>query len=357
MSWLSRLDWAMLAALFCLGLLSVALLYPYSFLQGGSFALRQALFFVIGIASTIMLSRLNVSFFKQKGEIIVGIYLLGVFLLAGILLLGVTVRGAASWVSLFTVGFQPSEFIKIVLIFLLARYFTHRHLQMYRIQNVAFSFLYVAFPLVLVLMQPALGSAIIIFFLWLGMVVMAGMKWRHLALVFLAGLLIGALLWTSFLLPYQKTRVLSFLNPGNDPLGANYSRNQSLIAVGAGGIWGKGIGNDIHSLYGFLPEAHTDFMFAMLAESLGLTGMLVFFLLIGIICFRLFRFNGKSNFDRLFSSGLAFLIFLQSAVNIGINIGILPVTGLTLPFLSYGGSSVISLCVGLGIYQALYVRA
>lgn len=356
MYWMERLDWAMLTALFCLGLLSVALLYPYSFLQEGDFALRQGLFFTIGIGLTIALSRLNVSFFKKKSEVIVGVYFLGIFLLCLVLFLGITIRGAASWVSILTIGFQPSEFIKVILIFLLARYFTHRHVQMYRIRNVVLSFLYAALPLALVLVQPDLGSTIIIFFLWLGIVVMAGMKWRHLAVVFFALVLIAAVFWTFLLLPYQKVRILSFLDPSKDPLGANYSRNQSLIAIGAGGLWGKGIGNNTHSLYGFLPEAHTDFAFAMLAESLGLTGAVIFFILLGIICMQLLRFKGKSNFDRLFSSGLAFLIFLQSSVNISINLGMLPVTGLTLPFLSYGGSSIISLCMGLGIYQALYAR-
>ncbi len=353
----SRFDWLTFAAFFCLGLLSIALLYPYSFTQGQDFAFRQSIFFIAGGVIIFLFSNINVSFFKKNSWLIFTLYLLGIFILLAVLFLGKRFNGASSWFLLWRFGLEPAEFMKILLIFLLSRYFTYRHLQLYRPLNIALSFFYILIPAILVALQPDLGAAIIILALWLGMVIMAGMKWSHLSLVILAGVFIAGFAWLYLLLPYQKVRVLSFLNPNADPLGASYSRNQSLIAIGAGGIFGKGIGNNTHSLDGFLPESHTDFIFATLAESMGLSGIIILFALLGIICWRLFRFEGKSNFDRLFSSGLGWFIFIQACINIGINVGFLPVTGLTLPFLSYGGSSLISLCMGLGIYQALYAQS
>ncbi len=353
----SRLDWLTLTAFFCLGLLSIALLYPYSFTQGQDFALRQSIFFTVGAVIIFLFSSINVSSFKKNSWLIFTLYLIGIFILFTVLFLGKRFNGATSWFLFWRLSLEPAEFMKILLVSLLSRYFTYRHLQLYRPLNIALSFLYVLIPAILVGLQPDLGAAIIILTLWLGMVIMAGMKWSHLCLVILIGLFIAGFAWFYLLLPYQKVRVSSFLNPNVDPLGASYSRNQSLIAIGAGGIFGKGIGNNTHSLDGFLPESHTDFIFATLAESMGLSGVIILFTLLGIICWRLFRFEGKSNFDRLFSSGLGLLIFVQACVNIGINVGFLPVTGLTLPFLSYGGSSLVSLCMGLGIYQALYAQS
>lgn len=353
----TRLDWPSILAFFSLGTLSLATLYPYSLLRGENFALRQLIFFVIGTWFLFLLPRLNFSFLKKRGGIVLGVYLVGLLFLLALLLFGNQVRGSVSWLSFLSFSFQPAEFMKIILIFLSARYFTYRHIELYRVWNVFVSLLYALIPIGLIALQPDLGSAVILFLLWIGIVIMAGIRVSHLLIVIGIATLATILIWSYFLLPYQKVRILAFLSPEKDPLGANYARNQSLIAIGAGGLLGKGFGNNTHALDGFLPESHTDFIFASIAESLGLTGVIITFFLLGFICVKLFLFEGKSNFDRLFSSGLGFLIFLQSTVNIAINLGLLPITGLTLPFLSYGGSSLISLAIGLGIYQALYVRS
>lgn len=358
MSLLKEFDWVVSIALFFLALLSLAALYPYTVLNGEDYFLRQILFFLLAFFLMFVLGFLNISFLKRQRLFIFSLYLVGIALLLLVFLTARSIRGAASWIDVLpgSAGFQPSEFIKIILIFILARYFTIKHLYLSNIWNVIISAVYAGIPALLTIIQPDLGSALVIFFLWFGMVLLAGMRWSHF-LLFLALIIIAAaVMWLYVLEPYQQDRIFSFLNPESDPLGANYSRNQSLIAIGAGGLLGKGFGANIHSLDGYLPEAHNDFMFATLAESLGLTGVALIFALYGVIIYRLMSFQGKHSFDRLFASSLGLLIFIEAAVNIGIALGLLPVTGLTLPFLSYGGSSLISLFAGIGIYQALYVR-
>lgn len=362
MSLVRKLDWTIVSIVFCFSLIGLAALYPYSVLREGSFFLHQLIFYLIGFIFLFSLSFINISFLKKQRIGIFVWYIVGVFLLFLTLLVGKNVRGSASWLLAFpilsdTIAFQPSEMMKIILMVILARYFTFKHSHLYKSLNVIISGIYAAIPALLILLQPALGSAAVFFFFWLGVVFTAGLRLQHLLIIFLLIGLITGISWDYVLKPYQKVRVLSFLNPQSDPLGANYSRNQSLIAIGAGGVFGKGFGEGVHSLDGFLPEAHTDFMFSMLAEDLGLVGVGIILFLYGMLIWRLFSFEGKSNFDRLFASSLGLLIFVQAACNIAIALGFLPVSGLTLPFLSYGGSSLISFFIGLGIYQALYVRA
>lgn len=362
MSTLRKLDWTTIGIVFCFSLVGLAALYPYSVLREGNFFLRQFVFYLAGFIFLFGLAFINISFLKKHRTVILVSYITGVFLLLLTLLVGKNIRGSSSWLLAFpilsdTVAFQPSEMMKIILMFILARYFTFKHIHLYKPLNVIISGIYAAIPALLILLQPALGSAAVLFFFWLGIVIIAGLRLQHLVIIFLLVALITGVAWDYMLKPYQRVRVLSFLNPESDPLGANYSRNQSLIAIGAGGIFGKGFGESVHSLDGFLPEAHTDFMFSMLAEGLGLIGILIVFSLYGMLIWRLFSFEGKSNFDRLFASSLGLLIFVQAACNIAIALGFLPVSGLTLPFLSYGGSSLISFFIGLGIYQALYVRS
>lgn len=359
MALIKELDWVVVTAVSFLVLLSLAALYPFSILNENSFFVRQLAFFLAGLLFLFSLAFVNISFFKKHRVAIFVLYLVGIFLLILLLFVGRDIRGAASWLPFVSrwIQFQPSEIVKIILIFILARYFTFQHIHLYKPLNVIISGAYAAIPAGLTLLQPDLGSAAVIFFLWLGIVILSGLRWRHFAIIMLLIIIGAGLMWTYGLEGYQKTRILAFLNPESDPLGANYSRNQSLIAIGVGGIWGKGFGANLHALDGFLPEAHTDFMFSMIVEATGLSGALIIFLLYGIIIWRLMTFEGKSNFDHLFASSLGLLILIQATLNIAIALGMLPVTGLTLPFLSYGGSSLISLFIGLGIYQALYVRS
>ena len=210
-------------------------------------------------------------------------------------------------------------------------------------------------PAGLVFLQPDFGSAIIICAIWLGMVAVSGISKKHLLIVFLTALLIFSIGWFFVLKPYQKDRVLTFFDPLRDPKGAGYNAMQSVIAVGSGEILGKGIGYGTQSRLEFLPEHQTDFIFASFAEEWGFLGVLVIFILWGIVIWRILKsaFNTQSNFERLFGIGLAIFLVSHALIHIGMNIGLLPVTGIPLPFMSYGGSNLVTVFAGLGILMAM----
>src|SRR3989338_7127341 len=220
------------------------------------------------------------------------------------------------------------------------------------------SFVYAAVPMALVMLQPDLGSAIVLGAIWLGMALVGGIKLRHLIFLFFTGLLITTIAWNFFLLPYQKTRMTAFINPQNDIRGSGYHAQQSVIAIGSGEIFGKGIGLGTQSRLEFLPEHETDFIFAAFAEEWGFVGVLFLLLFFGIIIWRILRTGiyGESNFEKLYAAGLAILLLFQSAIHIGMNSGVLPITGLGMPFLSYGGSSLVSFFLALGILESFSLR-
>jgi rod shape determining protein RodA len=211
----------------------------------------------------------------------------------------------------------------------------------------------------LVLMQPDLGSAFILFFIWLGITIVAGIKVRHFLAVTLILLIILILSWQFFLAPYQKQRIITFFSPESDRLGAGYNILQSKIAIGSGGLWGKGLGHGSQARLNFLPEAHTDFIFAAVGEEWGFFGASFLLGLFLLIFWRLYKLSRKApnNFTRLFIVGFSVLLFSQVFINIGMNLGLVPITGISLPFLSYGGSNLILMAVCLGIVQNIRLHS
>jgi rod shape determining protein RodA len=207
----------------------------------------------------------------------------------------------------------------------------------------------------LVLLQPDFGSAIIIFLLWLGMVLVSGISKKHLLVVFLSVVVVSGVLWGLVLKPYQKDRISTFIHPLTDVSGAGYNSYQATIAIGSGQVLGKGIGYGTQSRLKFLPEYQTDFVFAAFAEEWGFVGVLLLFLLYAIIFWRMLNISsrGESNFEVLFGLGLTILFFIHFAVHIGMNMSLLPVTGKTLPFMSYGGSHLLTEFLGLGILMGM----
>ena len=215
--------------------------------------------------------------------------------------------------------------------------------------------MYVFIVFLLVLLQPDFGSAIIIFLLWFGMVLVSGIKKTHLLSVFLMGILVFGGLWFFAFKPYQKARIMTFLNPLTDIRGSGYNAYQSTIAVGSGQMFGKGIGYGTQSKLQFLPEYQTDFIFSAFAEEWGFIGVSLLLILYGLVFWRMLKisFRGGSNFEILFGLGLTMLFLIHSIIHIGMNIGLLPVTGNTLPFMSYGGSHLLSELLGLGILMGM----
>jgi len=206
------------------------------------------------------------------------------------------------------------------------------------------------------MLQPDLGSAIVLWFIWFGMMLMAGAKKKHIVLIIILVIAFGVAGWFFALKDYQKQRLETFINPANDPLGAGYNLTQSMIAVGAGQFIGRGLGFGSQSQLHFLPESQTDFIFAVIGEEMGLAGVMVMLLLFALIFWRIFLIikNSKDDFTAFFASGVFILLMMQLFTNIGANIGLLPITGVTLPLISHGGSSMIFVLLLLGIIESIH---
>lgn len=286
---------------------------------------------------------------------VVSLFLFFCFLLATLLFAGSAIKGARSWFDFGAFSFQPSDPLKLVVILMLAKYFSRRHIEIAHVRHILVSGLYAGIPFVLVFLQPDFGSAIIIFCIWLGMIIVSGVSKKHLALVFLLGAIVFGGLWVSVLESYQKARVMTFINPLADIHGAGYNAYQSTIAVGSGGLFGKGVGYGTQSRLKFLPEYRTDFIFAAFVEEWGFIGALVLFFLFGVVIWRILAnaLLGATNFEMLYGMGLAIFFMSHFIIHVGINIGLLPVTGTTVPFLSYGGSHLLTEFIGLGILMGM----
>jgi rod shape determining protein RodA len=280
---------------------------------------------------------------------------ISVGLLSLLFVLGSVFKGAKSWFNLGVFSFQPVDLVKLVVILILAKYFSRRHIEIANIRHILVSGFYIFVIFTLVFLQPDFGSAIIIFFVWLGMVLVSGISKKHLLLVFLIGALVFGGLWLFVFKPYQKDRIRNFVNPLTDIHGSGYNAYQSKIAVGSGEIFGKGIGYGTQSKLLFLPEYETDFIFAAFAEEWGFLGVMLLFTLYGIVFWRMLSIasKGATNFEILFGIGLTILFLVHSVIHIGMNMGLLPVTGNTLPFMSYGGSHLLSEFLGLGILMGM----
>jgi len=226
---------------------------------------------------------------------------------------------------------------------------------MYKLRHIFLSGFYVFLPTALIFFQPDFGSAIILVALWLGVLFISGIKLRHFLLLIFCGIIFLALSWFFLLKDYQKARVIGFLSPQIEARGINWSQTQSKIAIGTGGIFGQGLGKGSQTQYGFLSEPHTDFIFAAISEEFGLAGISVLLFLFVILFWRIMKIalNSRSNFPRLFASGFGVILFAQLFIHIGVNLGFLPVIGISLPLVSYGGSGLVSACIGLGILQSI----
>lgn len=343
-----RFDWILFGA--ALALVGAGLSVLYSFGTTETFFERQMIWVSAAIFVCFLLSMVDFRFLR-KGGFIISLFLLIVGTLAAIFAIGEVVKGAQ---SRFDVGFfaiQPADPAKLVVILLLAKYFSRRHIEIAHIRHILISGAYVAIIAGLVFLQPDFGSAIIIAALWLGTVLVAGISKKHLVLLLVTGALAGAGLWMFAFQDYQKERIMTFLNPLTDIQGAGYNARQSMIAVGSGGVLGKGFGYGTQSRLQFLPEYETDFIFAAFAEEWGFIGVSLLLVLYGVVLWRILHHasRGATNFETLFGAGLAILFLSHLTIHIGINIGLLPVTGTTIPFMSYGGSHLITEFAGLGI--------
>lgn len=337
-----------------LALSLIGLSTMYTFHGESEFFSRQLIWISLGIFM-LVLALIPDYRFLRTGHITFFTYVVTVALLAMVLVFGEVTLGARSRFDLGFFSFQPAEFAKLILIAILAKYFSKRHEMIGDFKHIIVSGLYTFVIFALVFIQPDFGSALIILFIWLGMVLVSGIRIRHLLFVFFSGALAFGMMWNFVLMDYQKERVMTFVDPLADIQGAGYNVYQSIIAVGSGQIWGKGIGYGTQSKMEFLPEHETDFIFAAFAEEWGFIGVTILFLLYGVVVWRLLRLalGAATNFERLFTTGVALMIIAHFTIHIGMNIGMLPVTGLTVPFMSYGGTHLLVEFIALGVVMAM----
>ncbi|HEY9585773.1 MAG TPA: FtsW/RodA/SpoVE family cell cycle protein, partial [Candidatus Paceibacterota bacterium] len=299
-----HIDWILL--LTTLPILGAGLISMYTFVGINNFFERQLIWIVVGLVTMFGLSVLDFRILR-KTYAILALFLFSTGLLALLFLLGSVVKGAQSWFHLGTLAFQPADPMKLVLILLLAKYFSRRHVEIAHWKHIVISGCYALIPFFLVLSQPDFGSAIILFAIWFGMTVVSGISKKHLFFVLSVGLFSSLFLWSFVFAPYQKERIKTFLYPLTDVRGAGYNAYQSTIAVGSGALLGKGIGYGTQSRLKFLPEYQTDFIFASFAEEWGFVGVLLLLLCYGIVVWRILHaaMVGATNFETLYALGLA----------------------------------------------------
>ncbi len=337
-----------------LGLTTMGLVTMYSHVGDNSFFDKQIIWIIT--ASVFMLLAIIPDYrFLRTGNITFFLFLATIASLVLVLFIGEITLGAQSRFDLGFFSLQPSDPAKLVLIIVLAKYFAKRHELIGDFKHIIVSGFYALSIFGLVFIQPDFGSAIILFFVWLGMVLVSGIKFRHLASVFLLGVVAFGVMWQFIFLDYQKERIATFLDPLSDIQGAGYNAYQSTVAIGSGELFGKGIGYGTQSKLLYLPEYETDFIFAAFAEEWGLVGVILLFVLFAVVVWRLLKHavGGDTNFERLFASGVCMLLVAHFFVHIGMNIGLLPVTGTTIPFLSYGGSHLITEFLAVGMVMGM----
>jgi rod shape determining protein RodA len=326
------------------------------------YAVRQAIYGVVGIALMLGLARIDYSRFR---ELRVGLYTFIIASIALVFVLGNATRGSKRWIELPFFTFQPSELAKLLLMLALAGFVIDRVRRTSEAQRTARLLLIGLIPAALVLMQPDLGTALVLGVVALAVLFVAGIKWTHFA--FLGALAAGAIAFVLVLAPaigmpvlhgYQQERLTSFLNPSDDPGDSSYQSNQALIAVGAGGKTGRG-DDSTQTRNDFLPEHHTDFMFAAVAERFGFVGSAFLLSLYALLIWRALRIMtiSKNLYGSMIAGAIAAMIMFQVFVNVGMNLAIMPVTGITLPLMSFGGSSALVTFMAIGILQSIYVQA
>ncbi|ORU90301.1 MAG: rod shape-determining protein RodA [Cycloclasticus sp. symbiont of Poecilosclerida sp. M] len=284
------------------------------------------------------------------------LFLGGVILLIGVLLFGDMGKGAQRWLNFELFRFQPSELMKLATPMMIAWYFSNRNLPP-KLKHIFYATLFIAIPTLLIAKQPDLGTAILIATSGIAVLFLAGISWKLISLVVAAGAGLAPILWGS-MKTYQQQRVLTFLDPESDPLGAGYHIIQSKIAIGSGGVLGKGWMNSSQARLEFLPESSTDFIFAVFAEEFGLVGCIGLLLLYFLLFARAMQISiqAQDNFCRLLAGSIAITFFVYLFVNVGMVSGILPVVGVPLPLISYGGTSMVSLLIGFGILMSIHTH-
>jgi rod shape determining protein RodA len=323
-------------------------------LDWASPTVRQSMYALVGIVGMVFLTALDYRIYAALRWII---WIATLGLLAIVFLIGQITHGAQRWIDLRVFLFQPSELCKLALILVTAKYMADHAAEMTRWYRLAVSFVFVVVPMVLVYFQPDLGTTIVIGATWGIMALAAGMRLRDVLIILAIAVVLAPFIWTS-LRPYQQERILTFVDPARDPLGSGYNVTQARIAIGSGGWWGTGFCGGPQSQLRFLRIRQTDFIFSVIGEELGFFGSIFVLALYVFILYRLIRIAmlARDTYGKLIAVGIVSMLFVQSFVNLGMNLGLMPVVGIPLPFVSSGGSSLITLLAAQGIAQSVLLR-
>jgi rod shape determining protein RodA len=319
----------------------------------------QSFWFLAALVIILILGSLDLRPVMSYRWAIFGVYFLSLLLLIAAFFFAPVIRETRSWLAIGPLRFQPAEFSKIALIILLAYFLSRRHNRIGQTANIAVSFIYTLIPTIFILLQPDWGSALVMFGLWVGFLFVSGVQARHIVMGFGIALIVACVAWFFILAPYQKERMIGFLKPAYDPLGINYSVIQSKIAIGSGGIWGKGFQQGTQTQLGFLTEPATDFIFAALVEEWGIAGAFVVLGAFMLLIVSVVRIGLRLEYplSQFVCLGAVVLFLVEFALNVGSNIGFVPVVGVTFPFVSYGGSSLLTKAMLIGIIQSIAARS
>jgi len=368
---LKKFDWTLLGAAAALVAFGLVVIYSTS-LGASSIGLpatgapqppstdftnfwKQVVFAAAGLVIALAMSTFN---YRLLSGLAKSFYVLSIVLLVAVLFFGRTIRGTTGWFGVGGFGIQPVEIVKFFLVVFLAKYFSDYARDRRTAKPIIGSGLAFAAMFLLVVLQPDFGSALLLFMLWLALLLMAGIRRSHLAAIAVVCVVAAVVSWLFILRPYQRDRILAFVDAGRDPLGRGYNVTQSIIAIGSGGFTGKGLGYGSQSQLRFLPERQTDFIFAAAAEELGFLGAIFVCAFFGIIFYRgyLLARTAHDDFTLFLILGILVSLAAEFIINIGGNLRLLPVTGVTLPFLSYGGSSLLAKFLMIGVLESIAVR-
>ncbi len=346
-----KIDWPLIYIISAMGALGLLTLHGIG--RDQTFFNKQLVFYIVGIGLMIAISRFDYRVFKNSSLLSLLIYFFSIALLFGALA-NESVRGASGWIFFKNFTFEPAELAKLSLIILLAKYFSQKHVEIYSFKHIIASGFYMAIPALLIFKQPDIGSVAVLLVVWLSILFVSGVRRSHLLIIFFISVILITFSWFVLLKPYQQSRILNFVNPEADPYGGGFSVLQSRIAIGSGGFTGSE-GNQ--TKLGLVTDPYTDFTFSVFGEKYGFAGILTLMTLFILFAWRIITtaMRVDNNFAKLFSAGILTMVFSHVLINGGMNLGILPPTGIPFTFISYGGSHLLVLMLGLGILQSIRV--
>ncbi|MFH0792065.1 MAG: FtsW/RodA/SpoVE family cell cycle protein [bacterium] len=351
---LNKCDWLIPLAALSLFSIGCVSLYYNSTVDRDVFS-KQVTFLAISVVLFYVLIFSDWRVFRDNSYLVLFIYFIAVTAVLGLFFFAPDIRGVKNWYRIDRISIDPVELLKLSLVFLLAKYFSMRHVEMYRVRHIIASSVYVIIPAAMLILQSNMGAVIAIFSLWGGVLIFSGIKLRQFVMLVFAGIIIVTIAWGTVLKDYQRERILSFISPNLEPLGIGWSQSQAKISIGSGGLLGLGLGRGPQTQLGYLTESHTDFIFAAIGEEAGFLGAILIIAIYALLIWRIINVALKvsGNFPRLVVSGIAVVLCFQFIVNVGMNLGLMPIVGISLPLVSYGGSNLIATFASLGIIESI----